>query len=62
MTHAIIMLYCFQLYVLNKPNLIYNFRKGQNPRLKMAILEEVDDAAPNYYQVGSVLVSRGTSK
>jgi hypothetical protein len=25
----------------------------------MAILEEVDDAAPNYYQVGSVLT--GTS-
>jgi hypothetical protein len=57
MTHAIIILCCFLLYVLNKPNQYYNFRKGQNPRLKMAILEEVDDAAPNYYQVGSVLAS-----
>jgi hypothetical protein len=27
----------------------------------MAILEEVDDAAPNYYQVGSVLTGLGVS-
>jgi hypothetical protein len=39
------------MYGLNKPNLYLISERVKTPDSKMAILEEVDDAAPNYYQV-----------